>query len=49
MKHYDKSNSQLIAHCFFARGKIQLKNYEKYYRNQEEKQVIDTIEMLADY
>ena len=25
------SNSQLVAHCFFSKGKVRLNNYAKYY------------------
>lgn len=49
MIHYDKTNSELIAHCFFAHGKAELSNYDKYFQKQEEEHIIDTIEMNADY
>ena len=33
MKTFDKSNSQLIAHCFFSKteNKVNYSNYDKYY------------------
>lgn len=46
MKYYYKSNSQLIAHCFFSKGKVEYHNYGNYY---DEQQVVDTIETDADY
>ena len=27
-----KTNSQLVAHCFFAKGEIHYENYDKYYK-----------------
>lgn len=31
------SNSQLVAHCFFAHGEVQYTNYSNYYKNQNKK------------
>ena len=31
MKQYSRTNSQLVAHCFFAHSKIEYNNYNKYY------------------
>lgn len=28
------ANSQLVAHCFFAKGEAKLDNYDKYYKNR---------------
>ena len=47
MKHYDKSNSQLVARCFFSKGEVEYVNYNNYY--EEEQQVLDHLEMIADY
>ena len=49
MKQYSRSNSQLVAHCFFAHGKVEYNNYDKYYAQQEEQEILDKIEMEADY
>ena len=49
MKHFDKTNSKLIARCFLSKGNIRYNNYDKYYQNQEEQHVIDQIEADADY
>ena len=43
------SNSQLVAHCFFAHGKVEYNNYDKYYTQEEERYILDRIEMKADY
>ena len=33
MREFNKSNSQLIAHCFFSKtdSKVKYNNYDKYY------------------
>lgn len=49
MKQYSRSNSQLIAHCFFAHGQVEYNNYDKYYAQQEEQEALNRIEMEADY
>lgn len=49
MKHIDKTNSQLVAHCFFAKGQVHYSNYDKYYKDEDYQQAIDHIEMEADY
>jgi hypothetical protein len=49
MKQYNRSNSQLVAHCFFTQGEIHYENYDKYYQKQEEQNIIDMIERDADY
>lgn len=43
---YNRSNQQLVAHCFFANGSVQYENYDKYYQEQA---IIDKIESEADY
>ena len=43
------SNSQLVAHCFFAHDKVEYDNYDKYYAQQEEQEILDKIEIEADY
>lgn len=48
MIHIDKSNSVLVAHCFFAHGEVKYCNYDEYYK-QEEEHIIDQIEADADY
>lgn len=48
-KKYNRSNQQLVAHCFFSKAGIQYDNYDKFYQRQEEQQVIDTIEANEDY
>ena len=45
----DKTNSQLVAHCFLAKGEVHFDNYAKYYHDEEYQQAIDHIEMEADY
>jgi hypothetical protein len=49
MKQINKSNSQLVAHCFFSKGEVHYENYDKYYQKEEEQAIIDRIEMMADY
>lgn len=49
-KKYNRSNQQLVAHCFFSKGEVSYDNYDKFYLKQEEEQhVIDMIEADADY
>ena len=31
----DKTNSQLVAHCFFCKGVTTLETYTKYYNKQK--------------
>lgn len=45
----NKSNSQLVAHCFFAKGEVSFYNYTKYYQDKEKQHIIDQIEANADY
>ena len=47
-KKYNRSNQQLIAHCFFSQEEVKYENYDKYYQ-QEEQHVVDMIEADADY
>ena len=51
MKQIDKSNSQLIAVCLFSKatGEVKFNNYSKFYQRQEEQEILDRIEMQADY
>lgn len=49
MKQYSRTNSQLVAHCFFTHGKVEYNNYDKYYAQKEEQYILDRIEMEADY
>ena len=35
MRNYNKSNSQIVARCFFANGKTEYNNYDKYYNNEQ--------------
>ena len=49
MNYYDKSNSQLVAHCFFAHGKVEYNNYDEYYAQEEKQYTLDRIEMEAKY
>lgn len=46
---YNRSNQQLVAHCFFANGIVQYENYDKYYTQEEEQYTLDRIGMEADY
>ena len=48
-KKYNRSNQQLVAHCFFSKGEVQYDNYDKYYQKQEEQEIADRIEANADY
>ena len=48
-RKYNKSQQQLVAHCFFSAGQVEYNNYEQYYQNQEEQHIIDQIEADADY
>lgn len=48
-KKYNRSNQQLVAHCFFTQGRVEYNNYDKYYQSQEEQHDIDMIEAEADY
>ena len=48
-KKYNRSNQQLVAHCFFSKAGIVYENFDKYYQQQEEQQLIDQIEADADY
>ena len=43
---YNRSNQQLVAHCFFANGSVLYENYDKYYQEQD---IIDKIKSEADY
>ncbi len=47
MIQIDKTNSVLVAHCFFSHGEVKYSNYDEYYR--EEQDIIDQIEADADY
>lgn len=49
MKQINKSNTQIVAHCFFSHGEIKYENYDKFYRQQEEQHILDIIEANADY
>ena len=31
----DKTNSQLVAHCFFSKSGIKFDNYSRYYDNKQ--------------
>jgi hypothetical protein len=42
----NKSNSQLVAHCFFAQGMVEYQNYDLY---NEEKEIRERIEADNDY
>ena len=46
MIHADKTNSQLVAHCFFAQGMVEYHNYDLY---NEEKEIRERIEADNDY
>ena len=35
-KRYNRSNQQLVAHCFFTAGQVKYSNYDDYYHNKEE-------------
>ena len=48
-KKYNRSNQQLVAHCFFSAGHVEYNNYEQYYTDQENQHIIDMIEADADY
>lgn len=48
-KKYNRSNQQLVAHCFLSKGEVHYENYDKYYQKEEEQAIIDRIEMMADY
>lgn len=48
-RKYNRSNQQLVAHCFFTTSGVQYQNYDKYYADADEQQVIDMIEAEADY
>lgn len=48
-KKYNRSNQQLVAHCFFAKGAVSYENYDKFYQQQEEQQIVEAIEAEADY
>ena len=30
----DKTNSQLVAHCFFCKGEVVLEDYSNYYKEK---------------
>jgi hypothetical protein len=30
-KKYNRSNQQLVAHCFFSKSGVKYDNYDKYY------------------
>ena len=45
----NKTNCQLVAHCFFSKGDVHYTNYDEYYFKQEEQHIIDQIEADADY
>ena len=48
-KKYNRSNQQLIAHCFFSKAGIQYENYDKFYQHEEEQHILDMIEANEDY
>ena len=48
-KKYNRSSQQLVAHCLFIHGQVRYNNYDKYYQHEDEEQVIDHLEMEADY
>ena len=48
-KKYNRSNQQLVAHCFFSKGEVVYNNYDKYYQGKEEENIVDQIQMEADY
>lgn len=48
MKQYSKTNSQLVAHCFFTHGKVEYNNYDKYYVQEEEQYTLDRIKMKTN-
>lgn len=48
-KKYNRSNQQLVAHCFFSKGEVVYNNYDKFYQKQEEQEITDRIEADADY
>ena len=43
------SNSQLVAHCFFAHGQVEYNNYDEYYAHEEKQYILNRIKMEADY
>ena len=43
---YNRSNQQLVAHCFFTKGEVKYENYDKFY---EDEQIKDIIERDNDY
>ena len=46
---YNRSNQQLVAHCLFSKAGVQYENYDKFYQQQEDQQIIDMIEAKEDY
>ena len=46
--YINKSNSELVAVCFFAKesGEAKLDNYDRFY---QEERIQDILEMNADY
>ena len=38
MKTYNKSNSQIVAHCLFMMSdrKVKYTNYDKYYKDEQD-------------
>ena len=48
--YINKSNSELVAVCFFSKetGKAELRNYDRFYQKKEER-IQDILEMNADY
>ena len=48
-RKYNRSNQQLVAHCFFSKSGIQYENYDKYHQQEEEQHIIDMIEANEDY
>lgn len=36
-KKYNRSNQQLVAHCYFSISGITYENYEKYYEDTSNK------------
>lgn len=48
-RKYNRSNQQLVAHCFFSKEEVKYDNYDKFYQQQEEQHIIDMIEANEDY
>lgn len=49
-RKYNRSNQQLVAHCFLSKsGEVQYNNYDEYNQKQEEQEILAIIEANEDY